>query len=1282
MTNFWHSFTTKNESKNDAFEELSRQVFRRLLTIDDELPRLHSDPNNKGLEAKPVKINNKWYGFQAKFFEHSFSYAQLKVSIEKAIEQYKSGNDNELDVIHVFSNKSYKADSQNWKSILRLCENNKIVLNPYCNYGLIDEINNAQYYDLLQIYFGRGDELGFIKNQLNSKRITEIQNYKQFEIPLKNFDKVITLDEIKISVLENIGKIHILTGHAGSGKTIIAQTLFYKFSGFEIVDTSSNPEKTQKNILKTIAEQGLIPVYVSFKDCCTDITLEVLIRNRQKDYSIRNNLGYENLEFAYILDGLDEIPSNKIDYVLNYIRQLKSSDSTKFIFTTCRKANPNLSTFKSDFRDSCVEISIANLESEYKKNFLDITDIQYTATETTLEEIKDIYTLNIFKKLSLDKNSFCNISIFELYKLQIQSLLTSVEHRKELKNLNIPNIKEEWIIEFNKELSYEFYKKFQFRFGLSDLQSIAERIFPKLSYQDINELIDYNSGLFFDTNNGNNETSFIYKHRKYQDYFFILKLADEYFKNRSIIRYFDLLDNPELRREFYGYLRGVYSKNIGGENKFYQGNLPKILELNLTNIYLENGENWYNSKIEFGTDDPYYLNYYNEFIYCLSLFNSKDLDELLSDENTQICNKIVPNTFTVKTFFENGHSEYANKLFDEFKSSHNSQVEILNNPESTNDEKNQATVVSQDLVGNVYDFLWLVTKYLPENTFDLLKYAREFKASELVSEIRSGNLPSQLHSVIEFFLDHEYFNLFEKLIESQDHLIIFCEVLSQIKYIHIVLNDEVIKKLLKAKLIKFSSINNYSTLFWKELLDIEYYKPEINKIERRGERDYELSFYQSEIGVHSFLTDEFNGKNFDEKYLKWGSGQVQTYRFLFFNYINYLQGKIDGFVLLKNLMKISYQRSKQSSDLLTLFILGLDNTEIKVKCFKYIVQKEYILIDQLLFRLKKYKESELFEVFFRESVVSEAKSKLDSWAREWPEYVEFGIQSSMLAVNNDPQEAKKILKKTLSHTRLRHGWRKDIIVSSHLNEALDFVWKNKTYNQTDLESYSDRVLRLNLLLDARTDGKGTHWGKNEFLKIISNYDLDLAKKYFVKNRLFNDNETYEFRVIIILSLIENNYDIEAIKSWLKEFNQSERIMHNGKLEESYIYSKLIIYNKIIENPWIDDDYKNEKLIEIKEFIEFVSEPKYTVEYSKELEAFSKKYNLNLKFKEISKKEKSNTPSMKDISISSNLKKIFDIITKNKADDLTFWRDFAKSFIKLPVNDTNTQLLVQFLEENL
>lgn len=148
----WEQFITSN---NDArgvrykFEDLCRQLFLYEFLSQNKVNKyIHSNPNNPGIESEPIldEINNRYIGYQAKFFDNAVDYSQIKESAEKAVKHYK-GN---LDIIYLFCNKALTTTCDSYKSIEKLLNDASIELQPITDTTILDLVRK---YPLLGKYY-------------------------------------------------------------------------------------------------------------------------------------------------------------------------------------------------------------------------------------------------------------------------------------------------------------------------------------------------------------------------------------------------------------------------------------------------------------------------------------------------------------------------------------------------------------------------------------------------------------------------------------------------------------------------------------------------------------------------------------------------------------------------------------------------------------------------------------------------------------------------------------------------------------------------------------------------------------------------------------------------------------------------------------------------------------------------------------------------------------------------------------------------------------------------
>jgi hypothetical protein len=151
----WERFKLTNNDERGVqlrFEDLCRQLFiREYLSGNKIVKYVYSIPNNPGIEAEPVldEINNKWLGYQAKFFDSRTNYNQILDSAQKTVENYAG----KVDIVFLYCNKSLSIKAKDYQKAEKLLYENKIKLIPVPSDAIFDQVR--KYPDLAMFYFGQ-----------------------------------------------------------------------------------------------------------------------------------------------------------------------------------------------------------------------------------------------------------------------------------------------------------------------------------------------------------------------------------------------------------------------------------------------------------------------------------------------------------------------------------------------------------------------------------------------------------------------------------------------------------------------------------------------------------------------------------------------------------------------------------------------------------------------------------------------------------------------------------------------------------------------------------------------------------------------------------------------------------------------------------------------------------------------------------------------------------------------------------------------------------------------
>lgn len=157
----WEQFLTCNIDTRGIqfkFEDLCRQLFVNEFLAENKKQRhLHCNPNNPGLESEPVydEKNERWIGYQAKFFEKNTDYSQIMDSVENIVKYYKG----KVEHVYLFCNKALTTSCESYINIVKKLEEAGITLEPITDVTILDMVRKYSY---LGLYY-------FDQNFLNMK---------------------------------------------------------------------------------------------------------------------------------------------------------------------------------------------------------------------------------------------------------------------------------------------------------------------------------------------------------------------------------------------------------------------------------------------------------------------------------------------------------------------------------------------------------------------------------------------------------------------------------------------------------------------------------------------------------------------------------------------------------------------------------------------------------------------------------------------------------------------------------------------------------------------------------------------------------------------------------------------------------------------------------------------------------------------------------------------------------------------------------------------------------
>jgi hypothetical protein len=272
-----------------------------------------------------------------------------------------------------------------------------------------------------------------------------------------------------------------------------------------------------------------------------------------------------------------------------------------------------------------------------------------------------------------------------------------------------------------------------------------------------------------------------------------------------------------------------------------------------------------------------------------------------------------------------------------------------------------------------------------------------------------------------------------------------------------------------------------------------------------------------------------------------------------------------------------------------IFIHSQADASTKKALSNIIVRKEYnihpfefylhIKLAKKDLHLKMINETEL-EMFEKDNL------KPDQFFQD---YIDACFQFSIMYSGINETKSVDFFIKGVNDGILRHGWRKDYIVSYLLVDAFEIILRNKWSTENELRKYAENVFDLTIRVTFITDGKGTHQGPYTLIERISLYDHELAS--LLQKQLQDETGGYRNSTAasIIKSKIVFGLPIDEVEKEMKGL----RIKYNykGNPEYDYFIEKFKIYLKIAKNEFYTDNERklafNNAYQEIEEILEQV-----------------------------------------------------------------------------------------------
>lgn len=1162
----WNRFEVVNENHTKSFEMLCHYIFCRRF---DVLHDIKADFNEAGLETEPILYNNEYHGYQAKYFENGMDYIQIKKSVLKALKKFNG----RLNYIHIYYNcKAVLSRSKTVKEIEDEAGkyNVKILWEGGVYFQTV--LNNPNYNDLAQLFFDLGDEIGFINDSRNKHFDTIVKSEEFINLPIK-FNKEVSLELNELSTnFFKTNNIAVVTGNPGSGKSIFLNKLFHIYSG---LDKGEN-----ENIINEIIKNNAIPVIINLKNCISK-SLENYIQDKIYKY----NLTRSKFKFIYILDGLDEISIEQADILMTFLKELNEKSNTKKVIISLRKLSSNRLLLKKYFKN-VDEYIIDELNSSYLIEYFNRKNSEkkkamlknlFNINPQLVSDIKDILLI----KLLWDSIQYVDTrsTIIDIINIKVKTILDYGTFKKNINILNLPDSKSLEIIKINKEIAFRMFLDFKLSLNTNEINNIVSSMYPKLDYKGVNDVVGYLCQTFLDISSISDEYLYCYQHRRYQEYFLSLKMKEEYEKNPSILRKYNLLANKDFFENFFiKFLKRNYEKEL---------NISGLIELNLIDTYLGKNKNW-------GADRALYK-YLDSFTLSVASQNEDLMNALMEDSNLPIKEnlfitsrdveddikekengiKCIPDTTeemiqslirNIIIFWQQGKYHISDKLRQELKKIHelstNNQILKKNFNRAINEEYKDFMFILLVIDNNSINDVLNNVKLNHENDkkYETLK-SRQAKSIKAFFRVCLKNRLEDLIEILNELTDDEFGQLLATLYEN--------------KFIHLCFNTK-IKHAIISRLQSVKVKNNIILAFIKfydlpiNQEDIEKLKSELSRLQNTRCMDV-FSIYEEHDWVsilNYILKNEkniFSYQNIDEKFL---------YEDIYSEYIEVIKGNSDiSYIIKKYCDSTKYYNRKKGFNIhwwvVNIFSSIFSNIDIEDNKFyayiKYLLKygNDSINITILLKLIKINKEDVKSNLIL--DIISNSKKEEYSYSIQ--DNVDYYFIMAFLYSQIDDNFCVNFLIKGLNAGIVRHGWRKDTIVDVNLVKALKIMYDNSYFSGQELAKYTMKIVKMILYINTVTDESYRCDSFEEIIGTVAIYDINLCEEIIkiLKNEKLITNDMIR---VFLKNKISNGSNIEEIYEYISCF-ELQRDYENKVTAEVYIYT-IDIYLTLLEVGWYCD----------------------------------------------------------------------------------------------------------------
>lgn len=1212
----WTRFEILNKKCTGAFETLCLHLFSRFVHTEC----ISADFNQTGLETEPVEYNGKVYGFQSKYFSPSMDYKQIEHSVQLALATYPN-----LDVIKIFYNCNARLSASTTKQELDETATKQGVKLEWLGRSYFEiALNKKENLDLCQLFFGAGRELEYFSDIIDDEKRLFLESGNYLELGVSCADrKLYNSQELVDNLLLN-GKVCVIKGMPGTGKSVLLDKIFMILSG-------SN--QNFYNQIAAISKNKSIPVLIKLKYCAA-CPLEQLIIAKRTEYK----LNFNNYSIIYLLDGLDEIPSEIAEQTVSYIKELAKQKNTKKIILSIRKMSSNNACLYDCVEANNVyeiqELDEKDISSFFEgrgeKDKIEKLESLKIINKKLLCEIRDILLLNLF--YDAIEYVYDGTTIYDLFWLKEQYWFN--KRKDKLTALDLPEPQSEGILEINKRIAYQMYHSKSVIISKNKFRNVVFNCFPRLNYKETNSICNYILETYFE-NNAEDEF-YSYQHRRYQEFFYTLFLYDLYKQDVGNLRKEQIFTNYELFDKFVlPYLEDRSDK---------EKQLSYSVEVRLFKTYMGKNPLW-------GADEPGYK-YLDEFCYAVAAQKDSIFLRLIQDESLALKGNVLIDSSYVKNVAKIESESRIGRIPDPVEEVFRfllRSVEVY-----WKCGKKDAAVKA---VEEIYQSIDCIRKEYPklfQKVEDALweeKEARIFielivNGRDVKEELEDINKNGIRESVggIETEYEKLCYAFFEVVfryrisdvlwlldIFTDENIECLCNFIIQIKNLKYLKNRDISEKM-KNRLSQCDE-KTKGVLMLKKYFSFELTTEEEKIIgeefERLStERWVDLFGFRKEHNKAAFLSMILKRNCASEQYKH---DTRILHQNLYCNYAKMLDGEIT-YTRLLNAFFSDYNNTifnrftNITYDVTCIFALIIGDSKLEYaerqNLIEILNQKAENTIHMgLLFRLIKEAKVEGCNKLIRRFLPSISRAYQNRESFDITENVKEYFNMAYLYADFDGSTSLEYIRKGLNSGTIRHGWRKDGIVDTFLLDALEIMWNKNYFEWDELKEFTERYFQMILVINQITDENYRCSTIKRLIEILLENDLELARK-MMGNVVSNNLQVNNLLLPYIETLVKMGVSVEEIISWFDYFDIKN-------YNEESISMKLQILLLIYKSDWYDKKEKEDIKEKIKYYADkgWISTP---VQWDEELFKFyldfCQKENVEIHLRRMTQEQDNDTNS--------------------------------------------------------